>query len=327
MIKVLIIRFSSIGDIVLTTPIIRCLKKEFGERVSIDYLTKKQYASLLEANPYLNTIYTIEESTREVQTTLKENAYDYIVDLHKNVRSKRIAKKLSGAYSTFFKLNKEKWLLTNFKVDRMPNIHIVDRYFEALTPLGVRNDGQGIDYFIPENAYYSIEQVAEDMPFIAVAIGAQFATKQMPFDKTIAVLKKTDMPLVLLGGKDDEEKALRIEKALENREVVNLCGKLNLNQSASVLKQAKVLLTHDTGLMHIAAAFGIKIVSVWGNTVPKLGMYAYLPKNPSLLKTHEVSGLSCRPCSKIGYQKCPKKHFKCMQLQDEDAIAMDLNIL
>ncbi|MGB0932705.1 MAG: glycosyltransferase family 9 protein [Lishizhenia sp.] len=323
--RVLIIRFSSIGDIVLTTPVIRCLKKHLGSESEIDFLTKGQYQPILKANPYLNEVFTIDKSTKEIESVLSDKNYDFVVDLHKNVRSKGIAKKLSGVYSSFPKLNIEKWLYTNFKIDRLPEIHIVDRYFEAVKHLGVRNDEKGIEYFIPQEDEVDVAKVYGLQNYLTVAIGAQFVTKQLPSVKLVDILKRVNLPIVLLGGKDDGLKANEVKKQLPQQNIINLCGKINLNQSASILKQSKVLLTHDTGLMHIAAAFDIKIVSVWGNTVPKLGMYAYLPKQPSLLKVHEVEDLKCRPCSKIGHQKCPKKHFKCMMLQNEQAIAEDIN--
>jgi ADP-heptose:LPS heptosyltransferase len=124
----------------------------------------------------------------------------------------------------------------------------------------------------------------------------------------------------------DNETAEKIIKALPNQQIVNACGKFSLQQSASIVKQAAVLLTHDTGLMHIASAFQIPIVSVWGNTVPALGMYPYYPQNEKGFSIHEVSNLKCRPCSKIGFKTCPKKHFNCMNLQDAKAIADDVNV-
>lgn len=324
--RILIIRFSSIGDIVLTSPIIRCLKKELKEDVQIDYLTKEQYASILLSNPYLSNVYTIKQSTKEILNVLKTNKYHYIIDLHKNVRSKKIARKLSGDYFTFPKLNKEKWLLTTFKVDKMPSLHIVDRYFKAAEHLNVKNDKRGIDYFIPEKDEVVPSEFFGEKNYIAVAIGAQFLTKQLPLSKLVEILNQVELPVVLLGGKEDAQKGDECIEALpESKVMINMCGVVNLNQSASIIKQAKALLTHDTGLMHIGSAFNIPIVSVWGNTVPKLGMYAYLPQNIENLKIHEVKDLSCRPCSKIGYQKCPKNHFNCMQLQDATAIAKDLN--
>jgi ADP-heptose:LPS heptosyltransferase len=126
---------------------------------------------------------------------------------------------------------------------------------------------------------------------------------------------------VLLGGNTDKAVGEEVVNALGNK-VYNACGKYNINQSASLLRQSNGVITHDTGLMHIAAAFNKKIVSVWGNTIPEFGMVPYfgnnLPTNGSIIA--EVKGLSCRPCSKIGYDTCPKQHFKCMNLIDEAII-------
>ncbi|HRB40127.1 MAG TPA: glycosyltransferase family 9 protein, partial [Bacteroidia bacterium] len=94
------------------------------------------------------------------------------------------------------------------------------------------------------------------------------------------------------------------------------CGITSIGQSASLIKQSKAVITHDTGLMHIAAALRKKIVSVWGNTVPEFGMYPYLPVNSVPFSISEVKNLNCRPCSKIGYNTCPKKHFRCMNDMD-----------
>ncbi|MFT7226079.1 MAG: ADP-heptose:LPS heptosyltransferase, partial [Neolewinella sp.] len=90
-----------------------------------------------------------------------------------------------------------------------------------------------------------------------------------------------------------------------------------------LVRKAATVVTHDTGLMHVAAAFRKPIVSIWGNTVPDLGMYPYLPGQEALEKQRrqEVVGLSCRPCSKIGHQACPQGHFRCILNQDPEAIA------
>jgi ADP-heptose:LPS heptosyltransferase len=113
----------------------------------------------------------------------------------------------------------------------------------------------------------------------------------------------------LLGGKEDAAIAEQVYQLHKNN-TINLCGKLNLNQSASIIQQSHKVITSDTGLMHIAAAYKKDIISLWGNTIPEFGMGPYFAgKNSQIL---EVKNLSCRPCSKLGYKKCPKGHFKCM---------------
>ena len=313
-VKILVIRFSSIGDIVLTTPVLRCLKNQLDGEIELHYLTKKQYKSIVDSNPNVSKVYTIEKSTNEVITNLKNESYDYIVDLHKNLRSKRVIKKLKCLSFSFEKLNYQKWLMTTFKINKLPNIHIVERYLNAVKSLGVENDGLGLEYYIPkkDEVEKSVLPANFQNGYVSFAIGAQHATKCLPEHKIISICKQIQQPVVLLGGKEDTEKAQRIVQAVGDN-VFNTCGGFNLNQSASILKQSKTLITHDTGLMHIGVALNVKIVSVWGNTIPEFGMYPYYPKQPDKYIMIENKNLSCRPCSKIGYDECPKKHFKCME--------------
>jgi ADP-heptose:LPS heptosyltransferase len=147
-------------------------------------------------------------------------------------------------------------------------------------------------------------------------MGAQFATKQLPIELLANALADVKEPIVLLGGGMDAIRSAALMEQLNDKQVYDLCGHLSLRQSAWVLSKAKVLLTGDTGLMHIAACFQVPIVSVWGNTVPAFGMYPYYPQQDEMFCISEVKDLSCRPCSKIGYQTCPKKHFRCMNDQD-----------
>lgn len=307
--KILLLRFSSIGDIVLTTPVARCLKKQLGAEVH--FLTKKAFGSLLSPNPYIDRVFTFEKEIDEVLPLLKAGHYDLIVDLHHNLRSLRLKLALGRPARSFDKLNFEKWLLVNLKVNRLPDVHIVQRYLSTVAHLGVRDDGEGLDYFIPpeeEVVVSDFSALLSEGNYIAFVLGATHATKRLPFDKMIEICRNLDQPVVLLGGKSEQATGERILGS----NVVNLCGRLSLHQSASFVRQAGKVLTHDTGLMHIAAAFRKKIVSVWGNTVPSFGMYPFYPTGIHLNTSIEVEGLSCRPCSKIGFDACPKGHFRCM---------------
>ncbi|MGB0887440.1 MAG: glycosyltransferase family 9 protein [Vicingaceae bacterium] len=317
-VKILIIRFSSIGDIVLTTPVLRCLKEQLDGDIELHYLTKKQYQPVVIHNPNITKIYTITKSTNEVVNDLKAENFDYIVDLHKNLRSRRVIKSLKVLSFSFDKLNPQKWLLTTFKINKLPKIHIVERYLKAVKPLGVVNDKKGLEYYIGEKENVSLTDIssAHKNGYIAFAIGAQHFTKRLPTEKIISICKIINQPIILLGGKEDASTAVEIETAV-GENVFNACGKFSINQSASLVKQCKALITHDTGLMHIGAAFGVKIISVWGNTVPDFGMYPYFPQNPEKFTVIENNNLKCRPCSKIGHDSCPKKHFKCMNDIDE----------
>jgi len=341
-VKILIIRFSSIGDIVLTTPVIRCLKQQLGAEVH--FLTKQSFRAVLAANPHVDKLITIRKEVTEVLADLKKERYDYVIDLHHNLRSWRVKRALGAKAYSFDKINWQKWLIVNLKINRLPQVHIVDRYLDTVKPLGVTNDGKGLDYFIPPeeelvvgSSSWQLAVGAEEsshppppeadkhlpilpspnLPFIAFVIGAAHATKRLPTDKIISICKKIKQPVILLGGPDDAERGTQIAQAA-GAHVLNACGKLKLNQSASVVRQAWRVITHDTGLMHIAAAFQKDIISVWGNTIPEFGMYPYYPEGVDRNKILEVKDLPCRPCSKIGYDQCPKGHFKCMREMEEE---------
>ena len=312
--KILIIRFSSIGDIILTTPVIRCIKLQAG--AEIHFLTKTSFKGLAENNPYISKVHTIEKDIKEVISDLKKENFDLVIDLHNNIRSAQTKRSLGKPHKTFKKLNFKKWLLVNFKIDTMPTDHIVDRYMDTVSFLNVFNDNKGLDYFIPKEDEIELSSLpaTHQSGFIGFVIGAKHFTKQLPVEKIIAICKKINQPIILLGGKEDNARAIAIENAVGTN-IYNACGKYSLNQSASLVRQATKIITHDTGLMHIAAAFKKEIISVWGNTVPAFGFTPYLPAPSS--KMVEVKGLSCRPCSKIGYDKCPRGHFKCMKDIDE----------
>ena len=312
MAKFLIIRFSSIGDIVLTTPIVRAIKKRYPD-AEVHYVTKKGFFDVVRYNPYVDKIHLLEGSLSELVVNLKKEKFDYIIDLHHNLRSLIIKLRLFGvkAYS-FPKLNFAKWVLVRLKRNIMPDIHIVDRYFKTVAKLGVENDSRGLDFFLPEQNVFPVDKMPQifQNPYIVLVIGAKHFTKRIPVDRVIELSKKLFFPIVILGGPDESEVGNYIAKK-SGLHVFNACGKFSLLESAAVIKDATLVISSDTGLMHIAAAYKRTVFSLWGNTTPLLGMYPYYPGDRS--KIFEVTPLSCRPCSKIGFNECPKKHFKCMQ--------------
>lgn len=320
MVKFLVIRFSSIGDIVLTSPLLRCLKQQV-EGAEIHFLTKKSFANIVKNNPNVSKIYAIETSIYEVLPQLKTEDYTYVIDLHYNLRSVMLKMRLNKLTFTFNKLNLKKWMLVNFKYSSLPKTHIVERYLETVKLFSVVNDGKGLDFFIAKEEEIDVLTLPENFHsgYIAFVIGAKHFTKRLPTNKIISICNKIKLPILLLGGKEDEETANEILKE-STANIYNACGKYSLQQSASLVKQATKVITHDTGLMHIAAAFNKEIISVWGNTVPEFGMTPYLAADSKPAKIIEVNGLSCRPCSKIGFSKCPRKHFNCMNLIDENEI-------
>ena len=323
--KVLIIRFSSIGDIVLTTPIIRCVKQQMQD-VEIHYLTKKTFAGLLINNPYISKVHCLEANLNDTIDILQKENFDCIIDLHKNIRTFRVKMKMKVPSFTFNKLNIEKWLLVKLKINVLPKVHIVDRYFKAVKSLGVVNDTKGLDYFIDEKDKVTSLPENFQKGYIAIVTGGKHNTKQIPENILIKICNNINTPIILLGGKEDFDKTELVRTKSTNKYIMNACGSYNINQSASIIEQAAKVITGDTGLMHIAAAFTKEIISLWGNTVPEFGMYPYLPKGEENKSTiMEVKGLSCRPCSKLGYDKCPIKHFNCMNLINIDTIINTIN--
>jgi len=316
-VRFLIIRFSSIGDIVLTTPVIRCLKQQVPG-AEVHFLTKNEFRGLVNNNPYIDKVQVLGSSWDLMMHQLQHEGYDYIIDLHHNLRTLRIKNALKDVkHFSFDKLNIEKWLLTALKINRLPQVHIVDRYLDTLKQFSIVNDGKGLDYFIPEK-----DRVKDrDLPFshlmgyIGIVIGAALDTKKLPVHKLQQLCAGLNYPIILLGGPEDRGIGAEIA-SVDPMKIYNSCGKFNLNESADLVRLAKWIVTHDTGLMHIAAAFKKPIISIWGNTIPEFGMGPYYGNESVQNEIFEVAGLRCRPCSKIGYNKCPKGHFKCMELQD-----------
>ncbi len=320
--KLLLIRFSSIGDIVLTTPVIRCTKQQAnGGDVEIHFLSKKKYQSILQTNPYIDQLITIEKSVSEVADRLKAEKYDYIIDLHHNLRSRHVKTLLSCPAYTFKKLSLKKWLFATFKINLLPNVHVVDRYMETVKPLGVHNDNQGLDFFISNEDKLDKHSLPEthQQTYIALVIGGQHPGKLYPTEKIIEVCQRFEQPVILLGGPEDNERAEVIATAVGDK-VFNSCGKYSLNQSATLVRDAECVITNDTGLMHIAAALKKRVISIWGATVPQFGMYPYLPGPGSQIL--EPAEECDRPYSKLGNKTFYKAAYNCWKgLEPERIVA------
>jgi len=321
--KFLIIRFSSIGDIVLTTPVIRCLKKQVPD-AEIHFLVKNSFRSVIEHNPYIDKLQVLAHSWELMIEELNTENYDYIIDLHHNKKTFRIKRALKKKSFSFYKLNIQKYFYTAFKINLLPKIHIVDRYLKTVASFGVKNDGAGLNYFIASKE----ETKKEDIPvshsagYIACVIGAAHGTKRWPINKWKEFCLKMNHPVILLGGPEDAANGDEIA-SVDSVKVYNACGKFKLNESADLVRKAKLVISNDTGLMHIAAAYKRPIISLWGNTVPAFGMYPYYGHAPVSDVILQTNKLWCRPCSKIGYNKCPLGHFKCMHRIDvNDVLAI-----
>jgi len=318
--KILIIRFSAIGDIVLTSAVVRCVRNKFPS-ATIHFLVKEKFRDAVITNKNLDKLVTFNDHPSEVFTKLQEEKYDFIVDLQRNNKSTALRRKLKRPSASFPKLNIQKFLLTMFKINRMPKVHVVDRYFEAVKSLGVTNDQLGLDFFLigEDEIFVKEQQVLLHSSYVALVLGATYFTKRIPQEKLEEIISGLKGTVVLLGGPAEKELGDRL--AIKFTNVVNTAGYSSLQQSSHYIKNARTVITSDTGLMHIAAALNKRIITVWGNTVPEFGMYAYLPQHPENNVMIENKNLRCRPCSKLGYDKCPKGHFKCMVEHDGKRIA------
>lgn len=319
--KLLLLRFSSIGDIVLTSPVLRCVKHQLKDG-EIHFATKSAFADLVRFNPHVSKVHELGDDLNGLIAQLRAEHFDAVIDLHHNLRTARIKRALGVPATSFPKLNIEKWLLVNLKLDRLPRIHIVDRYLSAAAHLGVENDGLGLELFIPEEREVPLTALpaSHQGGYTALAIGAAHATKRLPQHRLIELAHLIEGPIVVIGGKEDQQVARAIGDAIGGR-VFDATGRFDILGSASLIQRARSVIAHDSGSMHIACAFGRPVVSVWGNTVPGFGMGPYQPQHPERARISEVMDLPCRPCSKIGFDRCPKGHFRCMEKQDLRRIA------
>ena len=288
--KILIIRFSSIGDIVLTSPIIRCIKLQTD--AELHFLTKKQYSMILASNPYIDKLVFF-NTLKLALNELKSQEYDFIIDLQNNLRSFWLKLNLGITAFTVCKQNWKKFLYINFGMNYLKD-HVVDRYFKTVKKINVINDGKGLEYFIGPNINIDFDV---QKTFIAWSIGGTYEQKVLSKEQIIEVCNKISIPIVLLGGDNEKGVGSQIIKESTNRFISNFCGALSLDESAYLIKKSCLVLTNDTGLMHIAACFKKLIISFWGCTKPSLGFSPYMADKESV---EIVFQPLVRPCSKHG---------------------------
>lgn len=315
--KALIVRFSSIGDIVLTTPAIRSLKRARPD-LELHFATRRSYADALAGNPWLDDLrlYDEERGLNAFVETLRPERYDVIIDLHCNPRSIRLAWKLGVKRYGFPKRNFAKLRMTAFKNRSLSVEHIVERYGFALRPLGVTLDSEGLEFHITPAARREARALISAARFpsrekpISITLAGTYFTKRWPTEYFIQLVQSIKQPVILLGGKSEMAAAQAIQDALPRRRgLLNAAGQASLGASAALLEASAAVLAHDTGLMHIAAALKKPIALLWGNTTPRFGMGPYHTRSIEL----EVAGLACRPCDKLGRSSCPEGHFRCMR--------------
>ena len=330
--KFLIIRFSSIGDIVLTTPVVRCLKKQLPLS-EVHYLVKPKFKQVIEPNPYIDKIHVLQDDWKKMIDELKEEKFDYTIDLHHNLRTFRVKRDLKIPSYSVNKLNFRKFIFTKLKWNVMPkHQHIIDRYMETVKPFGVVNDGAGMDYFIPKDQETTLKDIpaSHHLGYIAIVIGASYYTKKLPVYKLQELCRAIDHPIILLGGGQQEFEEGEQIASIDPIKIYNACEKFSLHESADLIRKSKLVISHDTGMMHMAAALKKPVIAVWGSTVPSFGMTPYYGEN--YLANHaqpcdnvEVHKLWCRPCTKFGKNHCPQGHFKCMKNISIEEIVRNMN--
>lgn len=305
--RILIIRLSSLGDVLLTTPVIRALKKQYPE-ASIDFFVREEYADVVKFNPNLNVVYVLprSEKSKFLIKILKENNYDFVVDLQNNIRSRLIINSLTKLTYSFKKPTWDKYLLVKFKVNRFKEIKsITERYCESVP--GLTLDNNGLELHFPQTAG---TELLRDKNYIGLCPGSKHFTKRWPVEYFIELgndLINKGYELLIFGGRDDKQICDKISTRVKGS--INLCNDNDLFKTATDIKNCKLVVSNDSGLMHVAAAVGIPVVALFGSSVREFGFSPYGVPNLIL----ENNSLSCRPCSHVGRNNCPKKHFRCMK--------------
>lgn len=305
--KILIIRLSSLGDILLTTPIIRSIKSR-NPHLEIDFILRREYAEAVEFNPNLQNVfpYIKNGDNSKIFDRLFNRNYDLVIDLQNNNRSAGIVQSLSRPVAKFHKPNLKKFLLVNFKINLYKQIYsIPEMYARSYNEINL--DEKGLELFLKSEIEARIPRNENQIGFCP---GSKHFTKMWPVEYFIELgkrLTEEGNQIVLFGGKDDYEICDRISSEITNS--INLSGEDNLLQIAADMKNCRYILCNDSGLMHTACSVDTPVVAIFGSTVKEFGFFPY--KSRSLVL--ENNSLSCRPCSHIGRKSCPKKHFKCMK--------------
>jgi heptosyltransferase-2 len=305
--KILIIRLSSLGDILLTTPLIRTLKN-CNPKLQIDFILREEYEELLKNNSYINKIYKYTNHKFEKQSifnSLLDEEYDLTIDLQNNIRSKELVRLLKCDKLKFRKNNFKKFLLVRFKINKLKSTPPIPvRYFNVLNNSTL--DEGGLDFFTDNDINSNLRDADN---FIGLCPGAKHFTKQWPKEYFIELGNKLEYEgykVVLFGGVKEVKTCNEIEEKLQN--ALNLCN-TSILQLGADMKMCKAIYTNDSGLMHLASAVKVPVISFFGSTVKEFGFFPYNAKSVVL----ENKKLSCRPCTHIGRSACPKVHFNCMK--------------
>jgi heptosyltransferase-2 len=311
---VLLVRFSSIGDILLTTPLVRALARRHPE-AKLVYVTKRAMAPLVADNPHLADVVALEpdEPLRHLARRLRALAPTHGLDLHGSLRSAGLRLLVRCRWSGYRKRKLARTLLISTKLDtyRHPT-PVAERYFEAARRLDTRPDGGPPEFHLGGGATTRVAQwLAErgltDAPLAALGPGAAHATKRWPIAHWAALgerLRGAGYRPVVVGGPEDRGLA---QQLAAGGAAASAAGEFSLQETGALLQRARVVVSGDTGIMHMATGVGTPVVALFGPTVARFGFFPYV--SASVVLERE---LSCRPCSATGTAACPLGHHRCL---------------
>jgi heptosyltransferase-2 len=315
--SVLAVRFSSIGDVLLTTPLLRAIRRRHpAARISL--LTKPAYAPLVSDNPHVDRIITLEpgRTLRDLAAELRTERFSHLLDLHDSLRSRMLRTLVPGPWRSYPKHRVARALLIHAKRDHYPERRPVpERYFAAARDLDVRPDGAPPELFLgaaaehEADAWLAAARLGRERPLLAAAPGAAHPTKRWPEQHWRALLARvveSGLDVVLVGGSEDAEAAAALA-GHESGRIRSAAGAFGLQGTGGVLRRARALVSGDTGVMHMATAVGTPVVALYGPTVEAFGFFPYAARAEVL----ELP-LACRPCSSKGGARCPLGHHRCM---------------
>jgi len=319
---ILIVRLSSLGDVLLATPMIRSLKKK-NSALHIDFLVRSEYSDLLKFNPHISSLFCFsrnDEGNRKIKLKLLETKYDCVIDLQNNLRSKLFLNHLSAEILSFNKKRFEKVMLVRLKINLLKDApQIPVRYAQTIPSFQL--DNEGLELFLPENIK---ARISSEDNFIGLCPGARHFTKRWQKENFLQLgkmLQENKFSVALLGGRSDRELCGEIVKALPGS--VDLSTDDDILQLAKDMQHCKAIVCNDSGLMHAACAVKTPVVALYGSTVSEFGFSPFGCKNIIL----ENNFLTCRPCSHIGRKKCPQKHFRCMSELTPQQVLESINKL
>jgi heptosyltransferase-2 len=340
--KTLVIRFSSIGDIILSTPLLRVLRATFPKS-QIDYLTRSDYAELVQHNPNINVVHRYDvregfDGLRKLKQQLRAEQYDTVVDIHGSLRSRFLRAGL-GAERVFTidKRKHERFMLVRLKKNLYKEIvSVADRYIEPLRAVGVVSDQRGPELHIPDKVLWGVARKLSTLRLnqyertLGLCPTSRHFTKRWPEDRFAAVgarfAREYDGKVFIFGGPDDvpltSALAAQINAQTGTGRATDFSGELSLLETAAAMEYCDVIVSNDSGLMHMATAMGKKLVAIFGSTVREFGFFPYGKESIVV----EREGLACRPCSHIGRPSCPEEHFRCMRDIDVNRVYQEVQM-